>query len=247
MSHCFWLPGVIMALMISTSELRAELYRFESADGSKNFMGELTGYDPKTQTVSVKINRRIQTFKIDLLSRKDQMYVMEHGERLEIANNLNISLESYTDKYTKRKGERIEDRVYPTGYEIKIDNRSKQSFENLKLSYTIYYGVQGYIEPERETKTMSGELLFKFVPALKSTSQRTEPVEIVSGKMEPLFENETVRGPDGTRYTQSVIKEPGGRRKDQLIGCTIKLALDGKVVKTITEGKIQLEKEKRDL
>lgn len=238
---------VAACLLLMASGLHAEKHRFESADGTKNFIGELTGYDPKTQMVSVKINRRVQTFKIDLLSEDDQKYVMEHGERLAIVNDLDITLDDFAEKSTKRKKERIEDRVYPSGYEIKISNRSRRNFENLKLRYTIYYGVQGYLEPDRETKTKEGELLCKMVTKLGSTTLRTETVEIVSGKLDPLMENQVLRNPDGSTYVQSVVKEPGGRRKDQLIGCTVELVIDDKVVKTITEGKIQLEQEKQGL
>ena len=235
----------LAACWFLSSALHAEMHRFKSADGSKDFIGELTGYDPKTKAVSVKIKRRIQTFKIDLLSEEDQKYVIENGERLAVANDIDISLESYTDKYVKKKEKRIEDRIYPSGYEVKISNRSRRTFENLKLTYTIYYGVQGYLKPDRKTEEATGELVCKTLTSLGSTTLRTEPVSIVTGELEPIIDNQVMRNPDGSTYIEPIVKEPGGRRKDQLIGCTVNVLIDGKVVKTVTEGKIQLDQKKR--
>lgn len=235
----------LVCLCFLTSPLHAEMHRFKSADGSKDFIGELTGYDPKTKMVSVKIKRRIQNFKIDLLSEEDQKYVIDHGERLAMANDIDITLENYTDKFVKKEEDRIEDRIYPSGYEVKISNRSRRTFEDIKLTYTVYYGVQGYLKPERKTEEATGELTLKTLTSLGRTTLRTEPVSIVSGVLEPIMENQVLRNPDGSTYVEPIVKEPGGRRKDQLIGCTVNLIVDGKVVKTVTEGKIQLDQKKR--
>jgi len=236
----------LVCTCILTLALQAEMHRFKSADGSKDFIGELTGYDPKTKKVSVKINRRVQSFNLELLSEEDQKYVIEHGESLALANDIDISLDSFTDKYVKKKEKRIEDRIYPSGYEVKLSNRSRRTFEDIKLSYTIYYGVQDYLKPERKTEESSGELVCKTLTSLGSTTLRTETVSIVTGELEPVIKNEVMRNPDGSTYIEPIVVQPGGRRKDQLIGCTVNLLIDGKIVKTVTEGKIQLEQKKRD-
>ncbi|BCX49283.1 hypothetical protein HAHE_31910 [Haloferula helveola] len=227
-------------------DLLAQKRRFESADGKKSFVGILTGYNPETKIVSVKIDRRTQKFKIDVLSEADQKFVIENGERLAMADSIDVELDDYTDKYTKKTEKRIKDRIYPSGYEIKISNRAKRDYDNVTLEYTVYYGVQGYLEPERETKEASGTIDVKTLTQLGRVTFRTDPVSIVSGELEPVIENESVRNPDGTSFIQPVVKEPGGRRKDQLIGCSVRILIDGKLVKTVTEGNISLEQRKLD-
>lgn len=236
----------LLSLLLLSSPAIAETHRFESADGSKSFIGELTGYDAKSNRVSVKIKGKTQRFKLELLSEKDRKYVEDNAERLAFANDISISIDSFTDKYVKRSEDRTDDRVYPSGYNIKLSNRSKQTFENIEVTYTIYYGVQGYLKPERKTEKETGEMIFKSLIPLGSSTQRTKPVEIVSGKLEPVLRNVTRRNPDGSDYVEVVVSQPGGRRKDQLIGCSVSLVIDGEVVNTVTEGKIQLEQKKRE-
>ncbi len=121
---------------------------------------------------------------------------------------------------------------------ITINNRSKQNFKNLEVSYTLHYAVQGYLEPDRKAETLTDTLTCNLAPGT-SKELRTKTVDIVSGKMEPLIENIRRRDKDGNNYYESVIKELGGRRKDLMEGCVVDLLIDGKIVKTVTDGKIE--------
>lgn len=225
-------------LCLGVATLSAELHDFKSADGSKSFSGELIAYDAATKTVTVNSQRSTKKFSIDVLSEADQKYVIEQGKLLAVYNNIEISLKEFREDSQKRTSERIEDRVAPCGYYITLNNRSAQDFKNLVVKYTIYYGVQGYLEVDRKIETSSGELTCD-LSSNRSQELQTKTVEIVSGKMEPLIENVRRRNKDGSHYMESIVKEPGGRRTDLLQGCVVELWVDGKVVKTITEGKIE--------
>jgi hypothetical protein len=230
--------STIACLCFSITLLSAEIHTFKSADGSKSFSGELNRYDPATKTVTVLVERKTQTFQIDLLSEEDQTYVIEQGKQLAITKDIDITLKAYTEKSEKKTSERIEDRVYPRGYVITIKNRSKEDFKNLELSYTMHYSVQGYLEPDRKDETLTDKLTCNLAPD-SSKELRTKTVDIVTGKMEPLIENIRRRDKDGKFYYESVIKEPGGRRKDLLETCVVDLLIDGKIVKTVTKGKTE--------
>lgn len=223
-------------LCFCVTTLSAELRNFESADGSKTFSAELIGYDSKTKMVTVILQRKTQNFSIDLLSEDDQKYVIETGKQLAVINNIVITIKEFSENSEKKTSERVEDRVTPSGYVISLNNRSAQDFKKLEVKYTIYYAVQGYIEPDRKVETLTGDLTYDLA-SNKSKELNTKTVNIVNGKMEPLIENVRRRDQDGKYYMESVVKEPGGRRKDLLQGCAVELLIDGKVVKTITEGK----------
>ena len=213
-----------------------DIRRFESADGTRSFSGELVGYDPKTEMVSVRMQGRVSSFKLSLLSAGDQEYVKKEGEVLALVNQIDITLAEYRGKATKQEKDRISDRVYPSGYSVRLSNRSRQTFEKLELTYTVYYGEQGYLKEERETKKIEGRMVCELLDPLRNDTLQTEPVPIVSGKLEPVIEHVPRTLPDGTQTVETIVKEPGGRRKDQLIGCEVRLLLDGKVVKTVTAG-----------
>lgn len=225
-------------LCFCVATLSAELHDFKSADGSKSFSGELIEYDPATKTVTVISQRSTKSFSIDLLSEADQKYVIEQGKLLAVFKNIEISLKEFRNDSEKRTSERIEDRVAPCGYVITLNNRSPQDFKGLVVKYTIYYGVQGYLEVDRKIETSAGELTCDLA-SNRSQELQTKTVDIVSGKMEPLIENVRRRDRDGNYYMEPVVKEPGGRRTDLLQGCAVEIWMDGKVVKTITEGKTE--------
>lgn len=235
---CRILLAAVLIIGISTV-IRAETRLFRNSDKTKSFSAELTAYDAKAKKVSVRLeNGRIQSFSIDVLSAEDQAYVLENANRLAVGNDLAVVLKPFQGDPTKVEKDRISDRIYPSGYTITLSNRSKSAIENLTVNYTLYYAVQGYVEPDRKKQQKSGTLTYKVIPAGVTYPQKTETVDIVSGKLEPLFKDETVQGVDGTRYVERKLVEPGGRRKDQLVGCRVDILVDGKVVKTAGDGNL---------
>ncbi|MCU0795961.1 MAG: hypothetical protein MUF31_08515 [Akkermansiaceae bacterium] len=230
--------------LILSIPARADLRRFQSADGTRDFTGELVGYDPKTEMVSVKMQGRVASFKLSLLSEDDQEYVKEQGEVLALVNQIEITLTEYRGKPTKKEEDRIVDRIYPSGYEVRLSNRSRQTFENLEFTYTVYYGEQDYLKEERKTRELEGKMKCSLLAPLRTDTLQTEPVPIVSGKLEPVIVHERRRMPDGTEFVETRVAEPGGRRKDQLIGCEVRLLLDGKVVKRVSAGDLTFARKK---
>ncbi|BDS06202.1 hypothetical protein NT6N_12420 [Oceaniferula spumae] len=231
---------LLFAALANVSQ--AEQRRFQNKEETKSFFAELNGYDAKTKIVTVRMsNGRQQRFPIDILSDDDQKYVLENARRLAIGNEIRVTLRKFQDKSKKELKERIVDRVSPSGYEVSLNNRAKRTFKDIKLNYTLYYEVQDYLKPEREQKTKEGTLECKAITSQQTITLKTETVDIVSGKLDPVIKNVRRRGADGSDYIEPVVEKPGGRRKDLLIGCKLDVVVDGEVVKSITDGTIQIE------
>ncbi|MCP5534957.1 MAG: hypothetical protein H7A51_01850 [Akkermansiaceae bacterium] len=222
--------------------LGAELRRFQNADETKSFFAELTGYDTKTKQVSVRLkNGRRSTFSIDILSEDDKKYVTVNGPRLAIGNDIRVTLKDFKEKSKKVLEPRIENRVYPSGYTISLSNRAKETHTDITINYTLYYGVQDYLKPERTRQEKSGSLSCEKIASQATVTLKTETVDIVSGKLDPVLKQVTKRDGNGTPYTEEVVDKPGGRRKDLLLGCKVDIVVNGEVVKSITDGTIAIE------
>lgn len=231
--------SLIAGLMFPVS---AEMRRFQNADQTKSFYAELTGFDAKTNRVTVRTKMgRSKTFMIEILSEEDQKYVKENGKRLAVGNGINLSLKKFQEKSVKQLETRTVNRVAPSGYTISLKNRTKNEFSELTLNYTLYYEVQGYLKPERTPQEQTGTLVCKSISSQETISLNTETVNIVSGKLEPVISYKDRKDAEGNHYTEPHVDKPGGRRKDLLVGCKVELVIDGQVVKTETDGTIQIE------
>lgn len=224
----------------------AEMRRFQNADETKSFYAELIGYDQANKRVTIRLKTgRKQTFTLEILSKDDQKYIQENGNRLAVGNDIRISLKRFQGKSEKKIAPRIVDRVAPSGYTITLDNRAKNDFSDITINYTLYYAVQDYLKPERTLKEKTGTLVCKKIMAKEKLTLITETVEIVSGKLEPVITYRTKKDANGQSYQEPHVDKPGGRRKDQLIGCKIEVVIDEEVVKTETDGTLSLEKATR--
>lgn len=239
MNHTWTICTLLIITCLSVS---AEIRRFQNKDKTKSFFAELTGYDTKTKRVTVRMkNGRTSTFLIDVLSKEDQEYVEANGKRLAIGNDIRLSLRKFQDKSKKKLEPRIVNRVYPSGYTVTLNNRSKKTYKGITINYTLYYGVQGYLKPERKQEEKAGTLTCEKITSQQTLSLNTETVDIISGKLEPVIKNVRKRNAQGEEYVEPVVEKPGGRRKDLLMGCKIDIVVDGEVVKSITDGTIAIE------
>jgi len=235
-------PLTLAVMALLCLNISAELRRFQDAAETKSFFAELTGYDAQTKRVSVRLkNGRTKVFSIDLLSEDDKTYVLANGKRLAIGNDIRVSLNDFKEKTKKAYEPLIENRIYPSGYTISLSNRAKKTHTNITINYTLYYAVQGYVKPERKREEKTGTLTCEKVTAQGTVTLKTETVDIITGKLDPTYKNVPRTNADGQRYTASVIDKPGGRRKDLLLGCKVDILVDGKVVKSLTDGTIAIE------
>ncbi len=238
MRQAIALLGIVFLTCFDAS---AEIRRFQSQDKTKSFFAELTGYDAKTKRVTVRMKSgRKSSFKIDLLSENDQKYVVANGKRLAVGNDIRLSLRKFQDKSIKKLAPRTVDRVYPSGYTISLSNRSKNTYTDLSVNYTLYYQVQGYLKPEREKKMSTGNLSCEKIVANQTVTLHTEKLDIVSGKLEPVIKYVSKTNAEGISYQEPVVAKPGGRRKDLLTGCKVEILVDGEVVKSETDGTISV-------
>ncbi len=235
-------PLTLAVMALLCLNINAELRRFQNADETKSFFAELTGYDAQTKRVSVRLkNGRTQVFTIDLLSEDSKKYVLANGKRLAIGNDIRVSINDFKEKTKKAYEPLIENRVYPSGYKISLSNRAKKTHTNITINYTLYYAVQGYVKPGRKREEKTGTLTCEKITAQGTVTLKTETVDIISGKLDPTYKDVPRTDSQGRRYTASVIDKPGGRRKDLLLGCKVDILVDGKVVKSLTDGTIAIE------
>lgn len=234
---------VVIGMCLSFS-VHAEVRRFQNKEETKSFFAELTAYDAKTKLLTVRMsNGRHKRFALDLLSKDDQKYVLENAKRLAVGKNIRVRLEKFKDKSKKELEPRIVNRVAPSGYQISLSNRAKHTFTDITLKYTLYYAVQGYLKPERENKIKEGEVVCKAITSQETVNLKTETINIVSGKLEPVIKNVRRRNADGQEYIEPVVEKEGGNRKDLLLGCKVEIVVDGQVVKSLVDGTIQIENE----
>lgn len=235
------LIGVLILASLALPS-QAEFRIFRNAEGTKSFAAELTSYDAKTKVVSVRAkNGRIQNFTLELLSEKDQAYVLKNATRLAVGAKLDLTLASFKDSSRKERKDRITDRIYPSGYTINLRNRSKNAFEGVTLNYTLHYEVQDYLNPERKPESKTGTIDCGTIVPLANITLRTDTVDIVSGKLEPVITNQIRRTATGEDYVEPVVTSPGGKRKDLLVGCRVDVIVDGQVVKSVTDGTLAVE------
>ena len=215
---------------------------FQNKDNTKSFLAKLTGYDNKTQNVTVRMkNGRTTTFPITVLSPDDQAYVKANGKQLAIASDIEIGLTKFQDKSVKKTAPRITNRVYPSGYNITLNNRSKNTYDNISVKYTLYYEVQGYVDSQRSKMRHHGTLDYGQIVDKERVTLQTEKIDIISGKLEPLIKYKRINQGNGQIDVIPEVVEPGGRRKDLLTGCKVEILINGKVVKSDVDGKIPEE------
>ncbi len=238
-----------LALLLTallTLHLNAEVHRFQNANQTQSFFAELTGYNPTTKRVSVRMkNGHTKHFSITLLSKDDQAYVIKNGKRLAIGNDIRVTLHKFKGKSKKELKPRIVNRIYPSGYSISLHNRSKKTHTQITINYTLYYSVQDYLDPKRERKEKTGTLTCDTIYPQGTATLKTEPIDIITGKLEPVIKNVQRKDANGKPYTEPVVEKPGGRRKDLLLGCKVEIVVDGMVVKSVTDGTIAIENSDR--
>jgi len=131
--------------------------------------------------------------------------------------------------------------VRASGYTVRLSNRAKKTFSDIKMNYTLFYETQGYLESKRVPKEESGTLICEKITSQQTITLKTKAVDIVSGTLEAITRQESRPDGDGTYSTTTIIVAPGGSRKDLLVGCKLDIVVDGVVVKSVTEGTIKIE------
>ncbi len=106
-------------------------------------------------------------------------------------------------------------------------------------------GVTGVVHWNETEHGKADYDYFRKIMAKETRTLITETVEIVAGKLEPVISYKTKKDSNGQSYKEAHVDQPGGRRKDQLIGCKIEIVVDDVVVKTETDGTLSLEKATR--
>ena len=136
--------------------LADELHRFTSADGSKSFRGTLMEFDSNSNSVKVLHQQgKVMSFKMSLLSGKDQEYIKERAPILAAVKGLRIDTDMNRKTGTTRAaGDWLcETALY--SYDVMLENTLTEAIEGVEFEYSIF------IERERRnvenrTEVVSG-------------------------------------------------------------------------------------------
>ena len=169
------LGGALFALPASALERRV----FTSADGSKTFEGVLTDYDAKAQTIKIsKKGSGVLSFKMALLSEEDHAYIKEEGPALAAAKAIRLDLDVYKDKPITNRSRISRTVTTPAGYEIELQNWTKNDVEDVEIRYTIFHRKDAEDGPGSIGQT-KGSMFISTVFANSNDMNRTDPINLV--------------------------------------------------------------------
>lgn len=245
--------------------------QFYSPNKEKSFYGLLTGYDTSKKTVTVRLkNGQEKRFKIDLLAKDDQKYVLDNEDTLAVIGGVSLSFREIKQPSTRTKVGLIRTSSVPTSFDITVYNRSKTPIEDLELRYSYYYcvGTLAAGGPKHTPQVAKGTLMFDKIFGQDTSSQQTSVVDIVraskKGVAPPVssggggggwcsIDDGDVIIPDlfdGRRkeiMLCAVGVSPGARRIDHVIGIAVDVVMDGKIVKSVANrpSVMKIHEEKR--
>jgi len=152
---------------------------FHNADRTKSFTGVPIGYDAKTGVVTVrKVAGQTIRFKLDLLCEEDRKFIKENATALMAANGIRIDFDLFKGKVETSKKGKERTTIYPAGYEITIENKTKEDIPNVELQYVIFHR-KGAENGAGSIVQSTGSFTFDPLFANYTRSERTEPVQLI--------------------------------------------------------------------
>ena len=165
----------IIGLPASALEKRT----FTSSDGSKSFEAELTGYDEKKGTVTVrKSGTKTLTFKLSVLSEEDIAYVKKNGNALAASKSIRVDFDLWKDKPKTSRSDTERTITTPAGYTFEIRNWSKESVKNVKVRYTVFHRKDAENGSGSVAQTQ-GTIDIPTLFAGKDQPRKTSPINLV--------------------------------------------------------------------
>lgn len=191
---------------------------FTSADGARTFKGQLVAFDEETKTVTV-LNSESQriTFKMDVISEKDQEYVTESADTLPPDANLSLRFEKLKERKEDGNSSDTKNKTYDGGYTISVDSHTKRLISEAEVEYIIIYRKDS-VSGNSSDQTLKGSETVAITPNGSATFD-TDTVDLVN-YFKPGKAGACSKCPS-TRSEQS---------RDYLIGCVARVSVDGHVV-----------------
>ncbi|MCP4847750.1 MAG: hypothetical protein GY899_07385 [Verrucomicrobiaceae bacterium] len=178
-------------LLVPAWQLRADLHRFENADGSKSFYAELLRVDNKKQLVTVRmVSGREMHFPVSILSKKDQEWVDVQKEILAAGRWLRLKLTGEWGKRTVTKAESSKTILSERLYYSELSNFGSLPLKDLEITYNIHLFRDDGKSGSRSVRTHTEKVSYlSSVPRRDGLEpvvlSQTMPLSRVSGSSAP--------------------------------------------------------------
>lgn len=166
----------------------AEHRAFRSADGSKEIWGTVLDIvdSPKGQLVVMRLEsgKKIK-FPTTSLSKADQEYINEAGQRFAAGRDLRLQIKPNEEKSEAQlsRGRKVVTNDF--GFDLTFKNNGKTDLENLEVEYEIFYRKdkrEGKTEHKRYDQSLTGTMKINSVKPRLEQTLTTQRVAIVSDK-----------------------------------------------------------------
>ena len=173
---------LLLTALLALPALALEERKFFSVDGSKSFEGTLSDYDAAKGMVKVLMKSgKTKQFSLNLLSKKDQDYIKQNADTLQIARNFDLRFKEFKEKTTLTKKGLVRTNTTPTGFEVQLYSRSKKVIEGVSVRYYFYYcvGSSSAEGPRHTPKRIKGELDFPKMYDQYTETRKTAQVNLI--------------------------------------------------------------------
>ena len=173
--------GLLIATgVFSLGLAHAELHKFSNTDGTKHFEAKLVRYMPDTKIVEVRRDSgKTSKFRLDVLSEKDQKYVLKRAPLLRVVKDLKVNASPVVGKKEVVKAGKVKTTTTPKSYRITLKNSSRLNMEDLKVEYELHWvRDNGTGRRGEEKQVATGSELVSNVMARNEMSFNTDAVKI---------------------------------------------------------------------
>ena len=171
---------VVGLLLVPALPARADLHRFDNADGSKSFYAELLRFDDKKKVVTVRmVSGKEMHFPIAVLSEKDQTWV--DGQKEILAASRWLKLSGEWGKRTVSKAESSKTITTERIYHAELSNFGPLPLKDLEVTYNIHLFRDDGKEGSRSVRTHT-----ETVSYLTSVSRKNRLDPVVLSQTMPL-------------------------------------------------------------
>lgn len=231
------LPAILCLCLSGFVSAETPWRAFKSADGSKSFVGQLVGFRGNDGTVSVRMKstRQVVAFKLDRLSDYDQEYVKSAAPDLPVAAAIETRFTKIMDRDGTERADDTRTKTYNGGYDIHIRNFSPQTLKGLQVEYVVIYRKDA-VDGLGERQTHKGS------KHLSSLPPNIDDVVTADGIKLESFYKESSTSVVGSGCAScgtggaAAIATKSQKRRDVLLGCIVRIKVDGKVVHTDASG-----------
>jgi len=228
------LPLAIFYSVLSGYALGETPWRaFKSADGSREFIGELVAYKSGSEkaTVRLKSTQEVTSIELTKLSEADQEYVKTTGPELTPKVSLDLRFSKVMELSQSERTEKTRVKKYDGGYKIELRNYSTEWIDDVDVNYLVIYRKDA-TSGNGERLVHSGSESFEYLVPKVSREIMAMGVELENYFKEGTATLSTSSGCSTCPSSSSGTATRAEKSRDLLLGCIVQLKVGGKVVLT---------------